>query len=96
MKRLDVMAGLIVLFTISLGLILPNFVNKDINDKMIEDNGQCHFRVFPYDQTTRIKYLTGYTLIKITDSKYPYFVFAKNCDNQIRIHSDFIMKKEKE
>ena len=88
MKRLDVMAGLIVLFTIGLGLILPNFVNKDINDKMIEDNGQCHFRVFPYDQTTRIKYLT--------DSKYPYFVFAKNCDNQIRIHSDFIMEKEKE
>lgn len=87
-------AGLVIISTICcLGLILPVFMDRDIKD---EDNGQCQIRMIPYDDMRKVKSVHDYTLIKITDSKYPYLVFAKNCDNQIRIHSDFIMKEEKE
>lgn len=92
----------VILFAVGLGLVAPNFIGTNINvnadDNTFEYSSQCFVKALTYDSAKQInRHLNnGYTLIKITDSKYPYFVLAKNCDNQIRIHSDFIKKEEKD
>lgn len=79
----------VTLFAVGLGLIAPNFIGTNVNadDKVVECNNQCSIKAFVFDDMKQInRHLNnGYTLIKITDSKYPFYIFAKNCTNQINL-----------
>lgn len=70
-------------------------------EEVVKEN-KCQIRLVKGNSLTAEIYINeylaqGYDLIKISKVKcFTQFIFAKNCDNQIRIHSDFIMKEEKE